>query len=63
MSVPDAIASVLSASGEQSVRMVEIHAAVELLVRGRVPRSTVKTALATRRFVRVGRGRYQRRGW
>jgi len=59
--VSHAIATVLSASTGSSMRMVDIHRAVEVLLDATVPRSTVKNALATRRFMRVGHGRYNRR--
>jgi hypothetical protein len=57
--VPDAIESVLSSSCGSSMRMFEIHAAVELFVDAAVPRSTVKNALRSARFQRVAEGRYR----
>jgi hypothetical protein len=59
MSVSDAIASVLSACGNETMRMCEIHRAVDEMRERTVPRSTIKNNLATARFERVSRGRYR----
>jgi DNA invertase Pin-like site-specific DNA recombinase len=62
--VADVIGEVLAAS-EEPMRMCEIHAAVEAVLAESVPRSTIKSCLAnncqgaTRRFVRLERGRYR----
>ena len=40
------------------MRMCQIHEAVEEFLGRHVPRSTIKTALLTRRFERTGRGVY-----
>lgn len=61
--VSAAVATVLGPAGE--LRMCDVHAAVEALLGGSVPRSTIKNCLAgesvgeSRRFERVGRGKYR----
>jgi hypothetical protein len=59
MRVSDALASVLSAGGNEPIRMFALHSEAERLLKRSVPRSTIKTARATRRFERVDRGRYR----
>jgi hypothetical protein len=56
--VYEAIASVIAACGGEPMRMCQIHEAVEEFLGRHVPRSTIKTALLTRRFERTGRGVY-----
>jgi hypothetical protein len=56
--VYEAIASVIAACGGGPMRMCQIHEAVEEFLGRHVPRSTIKTALLTRRFERTGRGVY-----
>jgi HB1, ASXL, restriction endonuclease HTH domain len=61
--VTDTVEEVLAGSGEP-MRMKDIHAEAERALGQSVPRSTIKSCLATncrgasRRFVRLARGRY-----
>src|SRR5690348_12949987 len=61
--IPEAIAAVLAPAG--TLRLVEIHAAIEALLGERVAISSVKDCLTARlangstRFERVGRGQYR----
>lgn len=57
--IAESIAEVLAQSGPDSMRMVEIHDAVNALRGSAVPCSTIKMALTASRFERVSRGRYR----